>query len=89
MNYGNGGYKPIPGGYENIFSQGVPPGTYGVITPTFGSFGTSNTTPQISGYEIKKFNDNCVRITDTDTGSRTFINGLGQTVESGTLGMYC
>lgn len=54
--FGNGGYNPIPGGYSNIWSPSVPNGRYGVITPTFGSIGNSNTTPQISGETIIKGN---------------------------------
>jgi hypothetical protein len=50
MNYGNGGFKPIPGG--NIFSPYVPKGEYGAIRPIFGSFGNSNTTPQILGQQV-------------------------------------
>lgn len=54
MSWGNGGFKPIPGG--NIWSSSVSNGSYGVITPPFGSVGNSNTTPQISGTKIIKGN---------------------------------
>lgn len=56
-NFGNGGYNPVPGGYNNIWNPAVPNGTYGVVTPIFGSFGNSNSTPQISGTTIVKGND--------------------------------
>lgn len=72
MNYGNGTYVPIPGGFNNIFSPSVPNGSYGVVTPTFGSIGNSNTTPQISGLNYVKGgsgNSQYVRVTDTTTGS--------------------
>ncbi len=52
MNWGNGGFKPIPN--NDIFSPYTPNGVYGVITPTFGSVGNSNTTPQISGAKYIK-----------------------------------
>jgi hypothetical protein len=56
MSWGNGGFKPVPGGTSNIWSSSVPKGSYGVITPIFGSVGNSNTTPQISGTKIIKGN---------------------------------
>ncbi len=52
MNFGNGGFNPVP--ESNIWSTNVPNGTYGVITPSFGYVGNSNTSPQISGTTIIK-----------------------------------
>lgn len=77
-NWQNGGFKPIP---TDIWSSSVPNGTYGVITPTFGSFGHSNSTPQLtSGYNVYKGN-NYVTYTDTQTGRWVTIssNGLRST----------
>lgn len=54
MDFGNGGYKPIPG--NNIWSPLVPNGTYGTITPIFGSLGNAHTTPQINGVRVTKGN---------------------------------
>ena len=81
-NFGNGGYKPIPGGYSNIWSPSVSNGTYGVVIPPFGSVGNSNTTPQISGNTIVKGNG-YVRVENTSTGQFTVFNNLGQSVQSG------
>jgi hypothetical protein len=76
MNYGNGGYNPVPGGINNIWSPSVPNGQYGVVIPRFGSFGNSNTTPQISGTNIYKGNG-YVRYTDTETGQFTVVTDNG------------
>lgn len=56
MNYANGGYNPVPGGINNIWSPYVPNGRYGVVIPTFGSLGNVNSAPQISGMSIVKGN---------------------------------
>lgn len=70
----NGNFKPIP---TNIWSPSVPNGQYGVITPTFGSFGHSNTTPQLtSGYAVTKGNG-YVTYTDTSTGKWTTVSSNG------------
>lgn len=54
MDFGNGCFKPIPGG--DIWSPLVPNGKYGVVTPIFGSLGNAHTTPQIRGETIIKGN---------------------------------
>lgn len=51
MDFGNGCYKYILGGLENIWSSSASNGTYGVITPSFGNY---NLTPQFSGVTIIK-----------------------------------
>ena len=78
-NWGNGGFNSVPGGFNNILSPYVPIGTYGVVTPPFGSFGNSNTTPQISGQTIVK-GDGYVRVENKETGKYTVYNNLGQVV---------
>ena len=71
--YGNGGYKPVP---TNIWSPSVPNGTYGVITPAFGSLGNSNSTPQISGVTVTKGNG-YVRSEDSRTGQWHTVSSNG------------
>jgi len=78
--WGNGGYRNVPGGINNIWN--APNGTYGVISPTFGSIGNSNTTPQISGTTIVKGNG-YVRYEDRTTGHFTVVTKEGL-VSSGT-----
>jgi hypothetical protein len=73
--YGNGGYKPVPGGEHNIWN--VQNGTYGVVIPIFGSFCNSNSTPQISGTTIIKGN-NYVRYENTENGHFTVVNSNGK-----------
>lgn len=70
----NGNFKPIP---TNIWSPCVPNGSYGVITPTGGSFAHSNSTPQLSsGYSVQK-GDNYVTYTDTQTGRWVTVSSNG------------
>lgn len=75
---GNGCWNPVPGG--NIYDPSVPNGTYGVIIPpfgSFGSFGNSNTTPQISGQTVTKGNG-YVRVENKETGQYAVYNTFGQ-----------
>lgn len=81
MSYGNGGYKDVPGGLNNIWSSSVPNGTYGVVTRPLGSLGNAHTTPQISGTTIVKGNG-YVRYEDTSTGHFTVVTDNGM-VSSG------
>ena len=76
MSFGNGGYNPVPGGIGNIWSSSVPSGTYGVITPMFGSLGNSNTTPQISGITITKGNG-YVTSQNSQTGRSVTVSSNG------------
>lgn len=70
-NWGNGGYRPVP---DNIWN--APNGKYGVIIPPFGSFGNSNSTPQISGNTVIKGNG-YVRYENTETGHFTVVSSNG------------
>ena len=72
MNFGNGGYRPIPN--NDIWS--APNGTYGVVIPPFGSLGNAHTTPQISGTKVVK-GDGYVRYENTETGQFTVVSRNG------------
>jgi hypothetical protein len=74
MSWQNGTFTSIP---TNIWSPSVPNGTYGTVTPTFGSFGHSNTTPQLtSGVTVVK-GTGYVTYTDNSTGRWTTVSSNG------------
>ena len=74
MSWTNGSFTPIP---TNIWSSTVPNGTYGTVTPAFGSVGISNTTPQLnSGYTVVKGNG-YVTYTDNSTGRWSTVSSNG------------
>lgn len=70
----NGGFRPIP---TNIFSSSVANGNYGVTTSPIGGFCCNNSTPQISGTQVTKINNELLRVTDSN-GNFHFVNNLGQ-----------